>query len=197
MCSSFDMNSDVEQLEPRRLLSVSVTKDTVVVKGTDNNDVITVDVRQASDGTKFVHSVVNGQIRNTIVGGKKIRVLALDGDDTVIIDDHTVRGILVRGGNGSDTITGGSGDDALFGGDGNDLLTGKDGADLLLGEGGNDTLNGNSGNDKMDGGGDMDLLIGGNGNDTLDGGRGEDQVFGQSGNDSVIDNDDDFDVISR
>jgi VCBS repeat-containing protein len=63
-------------------------------------------------------------------------------------------------------IIGGWGADTLYGGSGNDLLFGGFGADVLFGGAGNDVLDGGAGDDRLDGGAGCDLLIGGSGQDT-------------------------------
>ena len=97
----------------------------------------------------------------TVANTSQIRVLGLDGQDTLTLSE--VNGALPKAN--------------LFGGAGNDVLTGGSGADQLFGQSGNDTLLGKGG---------ADLLFGGNENDTLTGGDADDQSFGQSGNDRMI-----------
>lgn len=81
-------------------------------------------------------------------------------DDRVIALSPS-QGLILAGGDGSDTLTGGEFDDLIEGGAGNDTL---------IGLGGNDHLSGGDGDD---------ILIGGKGNDNLLGGAGIDTaVFG-------------------
>jgi len=86
--------------------------------------------------------------------------------DTLVGDGR--RNVL-RGVQGSDTISGGGGDDLLVGGADGDLVDGGDGDDTVKGRSGDDTLVGGSG---------ADLLVGGAGNDTLSGGDGDDLLRG-------------------
>ena len=62
--------------------------------------------------------------------------------------------IVLRGGDGNDTLWGNAGNCLLFGDAGNDSLTGGTGDDLLVGGSGNDTLNGGGGSDIFAFGGD-------------------------------------------
>lgn len=87
-------------------------------------------------------------------------------------------GVVIRAGNGNDTLSGTAGEDQLFGNNGNDVLGGGAGHDLLDGGKGNDQLNGGSGND---------TLVGGAGDDRLAGGAGFDLfAFGKAGGNDVV-----------
>jgi len=117
----------------------------------------------------------------------------------------TLKGDILRGGNGDDTLRGGSnadvldggaGNDSLHGGAGNDtllgqanddILEGATDADSLLGGGGNDRLSGNDGADILDGGRGDDSLAGNAGDDQLRGGKGNDTLHGSAGNDTLTD----------
>src|SRR3954471_15552812 len=116
-------------------------------------------------GTILVFIVGNPR---TVAGGLRtvgntslIRMLGLNGNDVLLIDDS----------NGAMPSAN------LFGGEGDDRLTGSRSADLLDGGPGNDILFGGDGDDR---------LIGGPGNDTLIGGRGTDQLIGGEGDDQII-----------
>ncbi|QAY77742.1 calcium-binding protein [Sphingosinicella sp. BN140058] len=87
-------------------------------------------------------------------------------------------GLVLTGGEWSDTLHGGSGDDQISGGAEQDLLYGAAGADMLFGETGNDYLYGEAG---------ADTLLGGSGNDGLTGGYGDDLVEGGEDNDWISD----------
>jgi Ca2+-binding RTX toxin-like protein len=85
-------------------------------------------------------------------------------DDTVTFVATDTTNLIVRAGDGHDSITGAAGNDSL------------------AGDGGNDTLRGLAGNDTLDGGGGLDLLSGGDGNDTLFV-RGGTTAYGDAGDD--------------
>lgn len=86
-----------------------------------------------------------------------------DVEFAVIVGD----GIVIRGGEGQNTVFAGSGsqnivlgadDDQLYGGDGDDTVGSEGGDDQLFGESGNDTLFGGAGNDTMHGGSGDDVI---------------------------------------
>ena len=143
------------------------------------------------------------------------------GDDVITIGDDVSGVFLLRGGEGSDTITGSLSGDNIRGGTGDDEISGRDGEDIIWGDegndeisggagddqmegdGGDDTLNGDEGNDRLEGeagsdtlngGAGDDILIGGEDNDTLNGDGGNDQIWGQTGDDGLYGNDG-FDML--
>ncbi len=81
--------------------------------------------------------------------------------------DYTGDGLIIRGGDGDDTVWANSGDNFLFGDAGNDRI---------IGANGNDVMAGGTGNDRMHGGGGNDIFTFGGGNwgndiiEQLDGG---------------------------
>lgn len=190
---SFDT---IENLEPRTLLAAT-PPGTVLVRGTNTGDIISLDVRRASDGSKELKAIINGTVqRFNLTGITTIQVDALGGDDRVFVDKNVLRPMLINGGLGDDQIIAGAGDDRLIGGREQDTLTGNDGNDNLRGNDGSDLLQGNDGNDSIDGGAGSDFVRGGNGNDNLTGGAGTDQMFGESGNDRFFARDGDLDTLS-
>jgi Ca2+-binding RTX toxin-like protein len=116
----------------------------------------------------------------TIANTTLIRLLGLNGNDTLLIDDSAgpmPSGNLL-GGEGDDILTGSANDDVLEGGPGNDTLAGRDGADVLFGGSGNDILNGGRGADQMFGGDGDDQFVWnpGDGSDVVEGGNGQDTL---------------------
>ncbi len=134
------------------------------------------------------------------------------GDDRITIAEALNIPVVLRGGDGNDTLIGGgaadqlfgdAGDDELFGGGGNDRLEGGQGRDALrggdesdtllggdqqdelYGQEGNDVLEGQLGDDRLLGGGGEDILRGGDGDDFLEGGAGSDVLEGGRGNDQL------------
>jgi hypothetical protein len=96
--------------------------------------------------------------------------------------------IVVRGGEGNDTITVAPGAKVhltLLGSDGDDTIRGGDNGATILGLGGNDKLYGGAGDDRISAGAGRDDIEGGAGNDTLDGGSGDDTIYGLDGDDSI------------
>ena len=137
------------------------------------------------------------------VGVDDVRITINNYSRTFDLDDFSGR-ILMRGGDGNDTMTAGAGvakvsmigergndrltgnelASTLIGGEDEDVLNGGAGDDFLDGGTGNDTLNGESGNDALGGADGNDTMNGGTGNDELTGGDGSDTMNGNDGNDS-------------
>ena len=186
----------VEYLESRTLLTAD-PPGTLTVRGTNTGDIIQVDIRRASDGTKVLKVNITGVQRTfDLTGISTIQIESLDGNDTVIVRDSVVRPILINGGLGDDLITGGAGDDRLIGGRGLDRLNGGDGRDYLKGYDSDDFLQGNSGNDTIDGGNGQDTIRGNSGNDSLIGGPGIDFLFGDDNNDRFSTQDNEVDTVN-
>ena len=185
-----------------------------VVKGSDNNDLITPGFTD-SDGDQ-----VDG------ADGVDDRILGLDGDDTILAGAGND---WVSGGADNDVLAGGAGSNFLSGGTGDDRFIGGSGADTFQGGADQDNIDysdsdsavqvnladgslsgGDAGNDKISGGIDGiigsqfgDSLIGfdhqGNysndvftneffgegGDDTIIGKAGDDRLYGGSGDDSI------------
>ncbi len=126
--------------------------DTVVVNGTQANDVITV------SGSAAATEVVGLAAAVTIVGAEpgldRLEVNALGGADTI-------DAAAVDGGGIQLTLNGGDGDDVLVGGEGNDLLIGGRGQDTVFGGGGDDTFvwNPGDGSDVLQGDAGADTLL--------------------------------------
>ncbi|MDD3154631.1 MAG: AIDA repeat-containing protein [Victivallaceae bacterium] len=97
--------------------------------------------------TNFPGSVAEQQARLARIN--EIRAGA--GDDLVDMTSqrfkYTGDGLIIRGGDGDDTIWANTGDNLLFGDAGNDRLVGASGNDVLIGGSGNDSMHGGGGND--------------------------------------------------
>ena len=160
--------------------SARIKGKTLLVRGTDRSDVITVSPNFAA-GTIEVN--VNGSLQS-FPGGNiaRIGIVAKDGDDEVTCsvggevittiqgndDDDDLRllgdarGRIeggdddddIVGGDRDDRLRGGRGDDRIFAGDGHDDLNGDSGFDDLFGEDGDDQIKAADGfHDDIDGGG--------------------------------------------
>ena len=168
----------MEELERRRLLSVSFAAGIVRVIGTAGNDAITVD---ADGGVARLVVQDNASVRRfNTADVQMVLIDGRDGDDTISLTPAVTLPSQVYGEGGNDRLNGGAGRDALFGGDGgdrfyggggNDTLSGGNGRDVLKGQGGRDRMLGDDGNDNLVGSAGKDTLIGGNGNDYLEGMR--------------------------
>ena len=132
-----------------------------------------------------------------------------DQNDTLVV--NLALGVIVRAGDGGDTITGGAGNDTLFGNGGGDTLNGGGGIDTAdyssaatpvtvtldgsagdgeSGESDNvgvdvENVTGGSANDVLTGSGAANTLSGGAGNDLLRGAGGPDLLQGGDGSDTV------------
>jgi Ca2+-binding RTX toxin-like protein len=156
-----------------------------------------------SASLKFA-SNVSGEIRANGTSGND-RIYATTNGTSVAItrDDFTqilsltgVRGMVIDGGAGDDSLVlgsgvmgsvllGGDGNDTLIGADNNDSIIGGTGKDRLYGGGGDDRLSGAGGNDFLEGGSGSDRLYGDAGNDIILAGSGNDRIWGGSGSDTV------------
>jgi Ca2+-binding RTX toxin-like protein len=138
------------------------------------------------DGGAGVDTVTaNGTAGDDVIG------IALDSNSTVAvftagapaIDVTGVEQLLVKGGDGNDTIAAQNGIATLTqltidGGAGNDTILGGDGNDVLIGGGGNDFVDGNRGNDTASLGAGDDVF-------GWDPGDGSDVVEGNGGTDTL------------
>jgi Ca2+-binding RTX toxin-like protein len=196
MTHAIRFSEPVEYLESRTLLAAD-PPGTLTVRGTNTGDIIQIDIRRASDGTKVLKVNITGVQRTfDLTGISTIQIESLDGNDTVIVRDSVVRPILINGGLGDDLITGGAGDDRLIGGRGFDRLNGGDGRDYLKGYDNDDFLQGNGGNDTIEGGNGNDTMRGNSGDDSLNGGAGIDQMFGDDGSDRLVSQDSQIDTVN-
>jgi len=130
----------------------------------------------AADDEVHVSREINGRVRVRING-------------QVTWFDLTFAQIVIRGGDGNDTLTLNPGLGAraiVYGGRGNDILRTGAAGDILFGEEGDDTLRGRDGADILIGGDGDDLLSGGDGNDILIGGAGADRLVGNADDDILI-----------
>jgi len=134
--------------------------DTVIVNGTNGNDVI--DVFGAGTSVAVVGLAARTNIANAEGANDSLVVNGLGGNDRVTATTLPagVIKLTINGGAGDDTLLGSQGADVFLGGDGNDFMLGDNGNDLaLMGAGddvfqwdpgdGNDTLEGQDGRDEM------------------------------------------------
>jgi Ca2+-binding RTX toxin-like protein len=192
--------------------NASLNEDVFTVTGTSSSDWIDI-----TDSNGALRVTMNGIIKDYAVNFGKLRLLGLEGNDTLKIGSLPpgVLSVSIDGGAGNDfiratdtndEISGGGGNDTLDGGLGNDMFSGGSGIDMVA----YDTRRGSvvihldgitpSG---QTGEADVisktvenaigtvfdDLIIGNELSNTLNGHRGNDTIYANGGNDLLIGND--------
>src|SRR5438128_2016329 len=181
-----DIQPLLQSLEPRRLLSASLSGGQLNIDGTGRSDDITVDI----DSSGLISVNINGSVSSFDQSAvDSIRVRGLSGNDYISLTgrfDNFDIAVSVFGNTGRDTILGAAGNDDLFGEAGLDTIFGNAGHDNIYGGAGDDDLSGDAGldwiwgddgDDSILGGTSRDLLYGGFGDDTLIGGQGDDDLW--------------------
>ncbi len=188
----------IERLETRVVLSVSLFNGQLAIVGSTMADSIALD---AAGSTLTL--VFNGNASNfTLSQVHKISISAAGGNDTVTLTDAVSIPAIIHGGSGNDSLRGGAGPDSLLGEAGNDTLDGAGGADVMFGGAGIDTadysartndliitIDDNAGdgeageNDNIGTG--VENIIAGSGNDNITGSAGNNSVVGGAGNDTL------------
>src|SRR5215212_10798245 len=130
----------IETLEARRLLSVSFADGILRVRGTDADDVISVEADETGNRLAVRDNASVRRFNTADV--RLILIVGRGGNDTLSLLPSVFVPSEIYGEGGIDRLNGGSGRDALFGGDGNDRLYGAVGNDTLSGENGRDVLKG-------------------------------------------------------
>jgi Ca2+-binding RTX toxin-like protein len=184
-----------ESLETRTLLSAELTNGELVIVGTHDRDVITIEAGPG-DGSVVLNGVPGVDDGTSYEGVDVVRVFLLAGPDraevvgSLVNTDGDPMTVHMFGGLGNDHLIGGDSIDILNGGQGRDILRGLGNNDILsgglyrdwiFGGDGNDTLLGNFGPDIMYGGFGNDAMWGGSGHDYMNGGQGNDNLAGQLG----------------
>jgi len=114
--------------------------DTVVVSGTNSDDVIL--VTGDANGTSVLGLAARVNITGAEAANDRLVVHAQAGDDVVEASGLAVGAIQLTadGGDGADILVGGAGDDLVVGDVGRDFLIGGEGADKLVGDADDDIL---------------------------------------------------------
>ena len=123
--------------------------DTLVVKGTDGNDV----------GAAVGSEIDLGQLDVFFANIDTLIMEGGNGDDWLDVSQSSGQLNILVGGDGNDALVGSDAADRLFGGAGMDVLLAGDGNDMLSGGTGNDRLYGQGGKDQMNGGDGNDMLV--------------------------------------
>jgi Ca2+-binding RTX toxin-like protein len=145
--------------------------DTVIVNGTDGNDII--DVFGAGTSVSVVGLSAQVNITNSEGANDSLVISSLGGNDGVTATTLPA-GIIKL------TIDGGTGDDTLLGSQGVDVFLGGDGNDFVFGDNGNDVAYLGAGDDKFQ-------WDPGDGSDTVEGQDGKDLLlfFGANINENI------------
>lgn len=126
--------------------------DTVIINGTETNDVITV-----SGSTNEVNVAGLGAVVTVFGGEPNLDKLVING----LAGDDKIDASAVEAGAIALTLNGGPGNDLLIGGQANDLLIGGQGSDVMLGGPGDDIFvwNPGDGSDVIEGQAGSDTLL--------------------------------------
>ncbi len=171
----------------------------VVVVGTNEDDVITVDVDPDSEtderGRQGVIVTINGEsYRLTAKQAENLTIRAGKGNDQIWVAPEVTQNHHLDGGEGDDIIVGGGGRSFILGGAGDDRIYGRsgrnqidagDGDDLVVGGDSRDYIRGGAGDDELIGGAGDDVIFGEAGNDEIEGGDEDDRLYGGEGNDTI------------
>ncbi|HWS37606.1 MAG TPA: M91 family zinc metallopeptidase [Actinoplanes sp.] len=155
--------------------------DRVIVNTGTGDDQVRISIDPAT-GQQIVE--VNGQ-RYLYPADADIVVRGGEGNDTITVAPGTGVHVTLLGGAGEDVLTGGDGADTVYGLDGKDLIKSGGGDDRVSAGAGRDYADAGAGNDIVSGGMGDDILYGLGGDDALDGGEGQDYLEGATGDDTI------------
>lgn len=179
----------LETLEHRQMMSsVQFTDGILIVRG-DGNKENELAVHKSLDGSQ-VYAETNGEFSELVSTSdiRQIRIIGGEKNDSVSVDSGITIPVLVRTGDGNDSVTTASGADTIFTGNGSDTVNAGPGKDKVNAGNGNDRVFAGAGKDAIDGGNGSDVVSGGRGNDTICGNAGDDQINGRDGDDRLITN---------
>lgn len=130
---------NASNVEPSFRPSVSISGTTVSIRGTELDDLISVQKIKSPVGSTWVRVEVNQNTHTVSAGLTSIIIDGFEGNDQVTIHGYVKVPAILRGGAGDDMLTGGGGDDTLEGNAGQDILNGGIGSDILVGGSEDDT----------------------------------------------------------
>jgi RTX calcium-binding nonapeptide repeat (4 copies) len=158
----------IEPLEPRQMLSASLSNGTLTVGGDSGPNTI---LLKMAGGGASVKVMVDGDAQKFPASQvTQVDVSGGPGKDYIAIKEATgafTIPALLNGNGGGDTIIGASGADTLISGNGKDSLQAGSGANVLEGGAGKDSIVGGSGDDLLQAGSGPSVLTGGGGYDTI------------------------------
>jgi len=124
----------VERLESRALLTATITRGILAIRGTAGNDVI--EVRRSADDASILQVIENGDVvfSREVSAVRQIRVDGGDGNDEITVSQDggaLVMPVIIRGGRGNDLLQGGGGLNRIDGGAGRDAFQPGGGSDRV------------------------------------------------------------------
>jgi uncharacterized secreted protein with C-terminal beta-propeller domain len=121
----------VERLESRALLTATLGRGILAIRGTAAGDVI--EVRHSADDAGLVEVVENGAVTFTrsLAGIRQIRIDAGGGHDEVAVSGEITVPTTINGGRGDDLLQGGGGTNRIDGGVGRDAFQSGGGRDRV------------------------------------------------------------------
>jgi Ca2+-binding RTX toxin-like protein len=133
----------------------------IVVNSAGGQDSIIIDLHIISVTMKVRVSAGPGDDTVRIFGNHRAIVSGNGGNDGLVAQKHVSAPLVLKGGDGNDTVVGGRGDDTLIGGAGADVLRGGSGDDVLKGGAGTDRFFGGAGGDACEEAGEARCAEGG------------------------------------
>lgn len=124
----------VERLEGRALLTATIARGILAVRGTAGNDAI--EVRRSADDANIVQVIENGDVifSREVSAVRQIRIDGGDGNDEITVSQEggaLVMPVVIRGGRGNDLLQGGGGLNRIDGGAGRDAFQPAGGTDRV------------------------------------------------------------------
>jgi uncharacterized secreted protein with C-terminal beta-propeller domain len=124
----------VERLESRALLTATIARGILAIRGTAGDDAI--EVRRSADDANILQVIENGDVvfSREVSAVRQIRVDGGDGNDEITVSQDggaLVMPVIIRGGRGNDLLQGGGGLNRIDGGAGRDAFQPGGGSDRV------------------------------------------------------------------
>jgi hypothetical protein len=115
----------LERLEARALLTATIARGILAIRGTAGDDAI--EVRRSADDSESLQVIGNGELLFTgkVSAVRQIRIDGRDGHDEISVNQESgplVMPVTIRGGRGRDLLQGGGGLNRIDGGAGRDAF---------------------------------------------------------------------------
>jgi uncharacterized secreted protein with C-terminal beta-propeller domain len=124
----------VEWLESRALLTATITRGILAIRGTAGDDVI--EIRRSAEDANILQVVENGAVTfsREVSAVRQIRIDGGAGDDEIAVSQEggaLAIPTIIRGGRGNDLLQGGAGINRIDGGVGRDAFQSSGGSDRV------------------------------------------------------------------